>query len=179
MQTYQPERTAEALTGTDEDLVVRIYGHELDVLYDKAEEVRQNLAGINGVAEVRADYQAEEPQIEIEVDLAAAERYQIKPGDVRRQATTLLSGLRVGNLYEENKVFDVVVWGTPEIRHSLTDIQNLLINTPVITSYSIHYTKLYEATACLPAGSALITARKSWARRLSPCPAATPSYNFV
>ena len=130
VQTYQPERTAEALTGTDEDLVVRIYGHELDVLYDKAEEVRQSLTGIQGVAEVHADLQAEEPQVEIEVDLAAAERYQIKPGDVRRQATTLLSGLRVGNLYEENKVFDVIVWGTPEIRHSLTDIQNLLINTP-------------------------------------------------
>lgn len=130
VQTYQPERTEEALTGTDQDLVVRIYGHELDVLYGKAEEVRQSLARIGGVAEARADRQAEEPQVEIEVDLAAAERYQIKPGDVRRQATTLLSGLRVGNLYEENKVFDVVVWGTPEIRHSLTDIQNLLINTP-------------------------------------------------
>jgi Cu/Ag efflux pump CusA len=130
VQTYQPERTVEALTGTDEDLVVRIYGHDLDVLYDKAEEVRQSLADIGGVATVHADRQAEEPQVEIEVDLAAAERYQIKPGDVRRQATTLLSGLRVGNLYEENRVFDVMVWGVPEIRNSLTDIENLLINTP-------------------------------------------------
>jgi Cu/Ag efflux pump CusA len=130
VETYQPERTVEALTGTDEDLVVRIYGHELDVLYDKAEEVEQRLAGIGGVTEARADRKVDEPQVEIEVDLVAAERYQTKPGDVRRQATTLLSGLRVGNLYEENKVFDVVVWGTPEIRNSLTDINELLINTP-------------------------------------------------
>lgn len=130
VQTYQPERTVEALTGTDEDLVVRIYGHELDVLYDKAEEVEQRLAGIGGVTEARADRKVDEPQVEIEVDLVAAERYQTKPGDVRRQATTLLSGLRVGNLYEENKVFDVMVWGVPEIRNSLTDIENLLINTP-------------------------------------------------
>lgn len=130
VQTYQPERTTEALTGTEHDLIVRIYGNELNVLYDKAEEVRQSLAGINGIADVNADHLTEEPQVEIEVNLAAAERYQIKPGDVRRQATTLLSGLRVGNLYEENKVFDVIVWGTPEIRHSLTDVQNLLISTP-------------------------------------------------
>lgn len=130
VQTYQPKRTAEALVGSDEDLIVRVYGHDLDVLYAKAEEVRQELAGINGVAEVQADRQAEEPEVEIQVDLAAAERYQVKPGDVRRQATTLLSGLRVGNLYEENKVFDVVVWGVPEIRDSLSDIDRLLISTP-------------------------------------------------
>ena len=130
VQTYQPERTGEALMGPDQDLTVRIYGYDLGVLYDKAEEVRQSLAGIGGVTEVRADRQLEEPQVEIEVDLAAAERHRIKPGDVRRQATTLLSGLRVGNLYEEQKVFDVVVWGVPEIRDSLTDIQELLIDTP-------------------------------------------------
>jgi Cu/Ag efflux pump CusA len=49
---------------------------------------------------------------------------------VRRQATTLLSGLLVGNLFEEQKVFDVVVWGRPEIRTSLTNIRNLLITLP-------------------------------------------------
>jgi Cu/Ag efflux pump CusA len=76
------------------------------------------------------DLQAEEPQVEIEVNLAVAERYGIKPGDVRRAATTLLSGLQVGNLFEEQKVFDVVVWGTPEIRRNLTSIGKLLIDTP-------------------------------------------------
>lgn len=70
------------------------------------------------------------PQIEIEVDLVKAERYQIKPGDVRRSSTTLISGLNVGNLYEEQKVFDVVVWGIPEIRENLNDIGELLIDTP-------------------------------------------------
>jgi Cu/Ag efflux pump CusA len=68
--------------------------------------------------------------VEIEVDLAAAESHGIKPGDVRRQATTLLSGLQVGNLFEDQKVFDVVVWGVPEIRNSLTHIHDLLIETP-------------------------------------------------
>lgn len=130
VQTYAPERTAEALIGPDQDLVVRIFGHDLQVLDSKADDVMQSLAGIDGIVDVQADRHVEEPQLEIEVNLAAAERFQIKPGDVRRQATTLLSGLRVGNLYEENKVFDVVVWGTPEIRESLTDIRALLIDTP-------------------------------------------------
>ena len=54
----------------------------------------------------------------------------IKPGDVRRAAATLLSGLGVGALFQEQKVFDVVVWGMPAKRDSLTDIHQLLIDTP-------------------------------------------------
>jgi CzcA family heavy metal efflux pump len=130
VQTYQPERIGQALTKPDQDIVVRIYGYELDVLRAKAQEVQQAISGVAGVVDARADIQAEEPQVEIEVNLAAAERYGIKPGDVRRAASTLLSGLHVGNLFEDEKVFDVVVWGTPAIRNSLTNINNLLIDTP-------------------------------------------------
>ena len=72
----------------------------------------------------------EEPQVEIEVNMDAAKQYGVKPGDVRRAAATLLSGIEVGYLFEEQKVFDVVVWGVPETRHSLTNIQNLLIDAP-------------------------------------------------
>jgi Cu/Ag efflux pump CusA len=41
-----------------------------------------------------------------------------------------VSGIEVGNLFEEQKVFDVMVYGTPDTRHSLTSIQELLIDTP-------------------------------------------------
>ncbi|WP_374687091.1 efflux RND transporter permease subunit [Promineifilum sp.] len=130
VETYQPERIGEALLPAERQVTVRVFGHELSVLRETAGGVQSALAGISGVSNVRADLPAEEPQVEIEVDLAAAERYQVKPGDVRRAAATLLSGLRVGNLYEEQKVFDVVVWGVPEIRENLTSVQELLIDTP-------------------------------------------------
>lgn len=129
-QTYQPERTGEALLEKDEDIVVRVYGYDLGVLQRLAQEISQSIAQIPGVVDARAELQIEEPQVEIEVDLAAGQRLQVKPGDVRRAASTLLSGLQVGNLYEEQKVFDVVVWGVPEIRNSLTDVRELLIDTP-------------------------------------------------
>lgn len=82
------------------------------------------------LAEVQAEIPVEEPQVEIEVDLAKAETHQVKPGEVRRQASSLISGIQVGNLYQDQKIFDVVVWGNPEIRTSLTNIRNLLIDTP-------------------------------------------------
>ncbi|HEX5691258.1 MAG TPA: efflux RND transporter permease subunit, partial [Roseiflexaceae bacterium] len=127
---YQPERIGEALTRSGHDVTVRLYGYELDLLHSKAQEVQQAMAKVAGVVDARADIVPDEPQVEIEVDLAAAERYGIKPGDVRRSATTLLSGLHVGNLFEDQKVFDVVVWGTPAIRSNLTTMQNLIIDTP-------------------------------------------------
>lgn len=131
LQTYQPERLGQTLTAADHDITVRVYGHDLAVLREKAQEVQQAVSEIEGVVEARTDVQAEEPQLEIEVDLAAAERHRVIPGDVRRQATTLLSGLQVGTLFEEQKVFEVVVWGVPEIRNSLSEIRGLPIETPL------------------------------------------------
>ena len=59
-----------------------------------------------------------EPIIEIAVDLQRAQEVGIKPGDVRRSAAVLLSGITVGNLFDDQKVFDVVVWGAPSIRET-------------------------------------------------------------
>jgi CzcA family heavy metal efflux pump len=128
--TYLRERVRDVLTGSDDAIVVRVYGPDLPVLRQKAEEVRQALTGIEGVVDLRVESQTEEPQVEIKVDLAKAEPYGLKPGDVRRAAATLVNGLEVGNLFEEQKVFDVVVMGTPELRHSLTSLRELLIDTP-------------------------------------------------
>jgi CzcA family heavy metal efflux pump len=130
VRTYPEHRTREASTGSGDDLVVRVFGQDLATLRGKAEEVQQLMLGVTGVVEPHLDLQAEEPTVEIEVDLVAAQRFGIKPGDVRRAAATLLSGLEVGNLFEQQKVFDVVVRGAPATRHSLTSIQELLIDTP-------------------------------------------------
>jgi CzcA family heavy metal efflux pump len=130
LASYPEERIRQVQTGTNEPLVVRVYGDNLEVLRGKADEVRQAIAGIDGVVAPRVDVQAVEPTVEIEVDLAAAQRQGIKPGDVRRAAAVQLAGVTVGNLFEEQKVFDVTVWSLPPTRHSLTSIQNLPIDKP-------------------------------------------------
>jgi Cu/Ag efflux pump CusA len=130
VQTYSQDRVTEALTGTKEDVVVRVYGEDLDTLRAQAAKVRRAMSGIDGVTNARVLLPAEEPTLKVRVDLAKADQYGIKPGDIRRAATTLLSGLVVGNLFEQQKVFDVVVWGVPSVRANLTSIRQLLIDTP-------------------------------------------------
>src|SRR6266540_1430089 len=128
--TYPQERIDEAQGGAANALTVRVYGQDLGVLRSKAEEVRNLLAHTDGVVAPRLDVPPDEPTVEIEVNLAEAQRHGIKPGDVRRAAATLLSGLEAGSLFEEQKIFEVVVRGTPSTGHSLNSIRDLLIDTP-------------------------------------------------
>jgi CzcA family heavy metal efflux pump len=130
VQTYSNERARAVLSGAEEDLVVRIYGEDLSVLRAKANEVKGVLSGIDGLDDEHVQLAAAEPTLEIETNLAAARRHGIIPGDVRRAAATLLSGIGVGSLFEEQKVFDVVVWGVPDVRRNLTNVRQLLIDTP-------------------------------------------------
>jgi Cu/Ag efflux pump CusA len=128
--TYPEQQIRQVQTGATEPVVVRVFGQDLQVLRSKADEVRRAIAGVDGIATPHVEVQATEPTVEVQVNLTTAERHGIKPGDVRRAAATLLAGVTVGNLFEEQKIFDVVVWGAPATRHSLTSIGNLLIDTP-------------------------------------------------
>jgi Cu/Ag efflux pump CusA len=128
--TYLKERIREVLTGTSDPITIRIFGQDLDLLREKAEEVDQILAGIPGIGEHYVDFQDNIPQIRVEVDLAAARQYSVKPGDVRRAAAWLMAGEEAGDLYVGGKAYDVQLWSPPEARQSVTDLQNLLIDTP-------------------------------------------------
>jgi Cu/Ag efflux pump CusA len=128
--TYQQQRLAAAESRDERPLVVRVFGPDLGVLRTKAEEVRRTLEGIKGVKAPRVELSDEEPVLQVQVDLAAAQRYGIRPGDVRRAAATLMSGLLAGNLYENQEVFDVVVWGTPAARQDVASVGSLPIDTP-------------------------------------------------
>jgi Cu/Ag efflux pump CusA len=129
--TYQDQRLRQvAATGTQSPLVVRVYGNDYRVLGAKAQEIAQLISGVDGVSGPSVKLPAQEPAVEVEVSVTKAASHGIKPGDIRRAAAHVLSGTIAGTLFEQQKVFDVVVWGMPAKRDSLTDIHQLLIDTP-------------------------------------------------
>ena len=131
IEAFSTEKVRETLAGaTGDDIDVRLYGEELPVLERTASRLATALGRIDGVAQARVARQAAEPTIKVQVDLDRADKYGLKPGDVRRAAATLLSGTVVGSLFEKQRVFDVVVWGTPQTRSDLTSIRNLQLETP-------------------------------------------------
>jgi CzcA family heavy metal efflux pump len=120
----------DALTGAGRPLAVRVFGEDTDVLRREAAKVKTLMSQVDGVVDPQVQLPQQQANIEIEVDLGRAKQFGIKPGDVRRAEATLVQGLVVGGVFDDNKVFEVVVRGTPETRATLNDIRNLLIDRP-------------------------------------------------
>jgi Cu/Ag efflux pump CusA len=127
---YPEQRMRDLGPTNDLPIVVRVYGDDLEQLRQQGEDVRQRISGIDGVDGPQLRMAPEEETVQIEVDLARAQQYGLKPGDVRRAAATLVAGIQVGSLFEQQKVFDVIVVGTPGTRENVSDVQNMLIDTP-------------------------------------------------
>ncbi|MCL4705926.1 efflux RND transporter permease subunit [bacterium] len=130
VQTYLKERIREVLTGTSEAIVVRIFGSDLDVLGEKAAEVKEALSKIPGIVELHFSFQEKIPQIEVKVDLVKAQKYGLKPGDIRRMATTMIAGEEAGDIHIGNRTYDVNVWSIASARNSVTDIKEMLLDVP-------------------------------------------------
>src|SRR6266536_1453335 len=130
VQTYLDERIEEVLTGGKEPIIVRTYGQDLATLRAKSDQILALVQSVKGVTDAHRDISSDVPQVNVRVDLAKAARYGLKPGDVRRDAATLVAGEEVGDIFRAGKAYDVVVWSPESVRHSYSDVQNLLIDTP-------------------------------------------------
>jgi CzcA family heavy metal efflux pump len=130
VQTYLRERVKEVLTGVSDSVVVRIYGDDLHALEEKADEVLAMMQRVDGALDPKKELHTFIPQVNVKVDLARAQGYGVKPGDVRRSSATWMASEEVGDVFVGGKAYDVHVWSTPQTRDSLTDIRALPIDTP-------------------------------------------------
>jgi Cu/Ag efflux pump CusA len=129
VQTYLKERIREVLTGSSDALVVRVFGDDLHTLEAQAEKVLTKMEGIEGLVEPKIELHSDIPQVEVKVDLAAAQRVGVKPGDVRRQSGVWLAGEEVGDIFNKGRAYDVNLWSIPAARNSLSDIEAIPIDT--------------------------------------------------
>ena len=120
----------DVLTGSDQPLVVRVYGQDLATLRREARRALRVVSGVDGVVDPTLELPVTQPTIEIETDLDRAQRFGVKPGDVRRAEAALIQGIHVGSIFKEQKVFDVVVRGVPATRRSVASVRNLLLDRP-------------------------------------------------
>ncbi|MDW4547893.1 efflux RND transporter permease subunit [Defluviimonas sp. D31] len=129
--TYLKERIREVLTGESEPIVIRIFGPDFEGIREQADRVAEAIGGVEGLVGLHVGLQKNVPQIDIRTDVAKAASYGLKPGDVRRAVSTIISGIEAGDIHTHARTYDVQVWGTPEVRASLTDIENILIDAPI------------------------------------------------
>ena len=129
--TYLRERIKEVLTGAGATIVVRIYGPDQAELRAAGARVRDAIGGIQGVSDLKLESQVLVPQIRIRPRAGELARLGLTAGEVRRQAQTLVAQTKVGEIYRDQRAFDVAVWGEPAVRGSVHALRDLMIQAPV------------------------------------------------
>lgn len=120
--TYLRERIKEVLTGASASVVVRIFGPDMDVLRSTAGKVEDALEGVSGVANLHVEQQVLVPQVQVEIRPEAAAVHGLTAADIRKAATVMVSGANVGQIYDQQRLIGVRVWG---VQHARTDVQAL------------------------------------------------------
>ena len=130
VQTYLRERIKEVLTGASESIVVRIYGPELATLRTQAKAIEQQIGDIPGLEDAHASLQTDVPHIQVETDVAKAREVGLTPGEIRRQTSAMIASEEVSDIFAGGRAYDVHVTAIPSARDSVTDVENMQLDTP-------------------------------------------------
>ncbi len=128
--TYLRERIKEVLTGSPATLVIRIYGENLEVLHNKAEEIKNAIENVEGVVDLKVQQQIMVPQVEVHVRPSMAAQFGLTAAQILNSANLYLKGLKVGEFFEDQNIFDVVVWGKESVRSNIDALRSLMIDAP-------------------------------------------------
>ena len=128
----QPAEDAvdEALTGLKSSLAVKIYGEDLNVLQDKAVQIKNVLTGVPGFTNLTVVRELGQPSLLIDVDRDRIARYGVNVADVEAVISASVGGQAATQVIQGEKLFDLVVRMQPQFRSSAHDIGNLLVGTP-------------------------------------------------
>ena len=119
----------ESISQIDGQIVVKIFGEDLDQLRDSAGKVLTSIANVPGVARAMIDRQGELPQTLIEIDRAVAARYGLNVADIEDVIETTLGGKVATSVWEGEKRFGIVV-RLKEGQRALDELPNILVTTP-------------------------------------------------
>jgi cobalt-zinc-cadmium resistance protein CzcA len=128
----QPAEDAvdEALTGLKSSLAVKVFGPDLDVLQQKAVEIKNILAKTPGFTELTVVRELGQPSLIVDADRDKIARYGINVSDVETVVQAAVGGQAATQVIQGEKLFDLVVRMEPQYRSNATEIANLLVPTP-------------------------------------------------
>lgn len=127
--TYLKERIKEVVSGGSGAIVIRLFGPNLSDLREKAKVIENSISGIAGIAQLQIEQQVEVPQIEVSLKPDAAVRFGVTAGDVRRAASAAIRGLKVGEVIDDQKIIDVMLWSKEESRNSVAKLNSIMVDT--------------------------------------------------
>jgi len=118
------------MSGIRSQIAVKLYGHDIEELRDRGQDIAEMMAEIPGVVDLQIEPQRDIPQIRVTIRRHEAARYGLAPADVAKALETALQGRTVSQVLEGQKVFDLVVWFDEEARNNVDTIRSTLLSTP-------------------------------------------------
>ena len=120
----------ELITGVKAQLAVKLYGADFEILKDIATQIKDQLATVTGASDVQVEQFTGQNHIQIVLDRPQVARYGINIQDIQETIEAAVGGITLGQVYEEQKRFDIFLRFEPEFRQSIEHIENLLIPLP-------------------------------------------------
>jgi cobalt-zinc-cadmium resistance protein CzcA len=123
-------RFNELLEGVREDIAIKLYGEDIDVLSQKAEEISKIISGTEGIGDMKAEATTGLPQMTINYNRNKLAQYGLQINTLNQTVQSAFAGGTAGVIFEGEKRFDLVVRLNSQNRKDITDVQNLYINLP-------------------------------------------------
>ncbi|HEY2109538.1 MAG TPA: CusA/CzcA family heavy metal efflux RND transporter [Candidatus Acidoferrales bacterium] len=124
------DNVEEAMSGVKGENSLKIFGDDINVLVEKAGQIKDIMAGVRGVADLGVFQETGQPQLLISIDRAASARYGLMAADLNAAVQAAIGGFAATQILEGDRRFDFVVRYQPEFRRTPETIRNILLPTP-------------------------------------------------
>ncbi|MBD0823573.1 CusA/CzcA family heavy metal efflux RND transporter [Aestuariibaculum marinum] len=123
-------RFNELITGVRADVAIKIFGEDLSVLASKANEIKSLIHDVEGASDIVIEKVEGLPQMTVNFNRSKIARYGLNIADVNQIISMGFAGATVGNIFEGEKRFDLVIRLDKNKRTNIENLQNLYIDTP-------------------------------------------------
>jgi cobalt-zinc-cadmium resistance protein CzcA len=120
----------ELITGVKAQLAIKIYGEDFKILKEKSVEIKDLVATIKGASDVQVEQFTGQNHLQIVLQRDRIARYGVNISDIQETIETAVGGMVLGQIYEEQKRFDIFLRFEPRFREDIEQIENLLIRIP-------------------------------------------------
>lgn len=118
------------LSGTRSNIAIKLFGTDLNRMFQIGNQIKEEISGIEGIADLNVEQQIERPQLQISPRREMLAKYGVAPAEFAAMVEILLNGRVVSQVYEGNKAFNLTVKVNDEHRMQMERIRNLTVDTP-------------------------------------------------
>ncbi|MDH7574997.1 MAG: CusA/CzcA family heavy metal efflux RND transporter [Candidatus Saccharicenans sp.] len=123
-------RIDELVAGTRAQLIIKLFGEDLELLRTKAAEIAAVIKEIRGTSDLVVETISGQPYLVVDLDRPALQRHGLRAAEVLSMVETASAGKAVARMYEGERAFDVVIKYPENLRRSAEQLRTLLVDTP-------------------------------------------------